>query len=260
MTNRKPDAPEVNTPELLACVSDEVREMVESGEVEVVPGKVGNKPVIRYSESKQWVKGVGSGQYPGAPNLGQIAKATAHKRTNQFREVLEVLTPLNEGPEVPGSVAWWHDKAMWAAAGAPQYVQCQHIGCEKKHLVAFKPDGGLIFKYIEMMGGKAPATMDIQVDATLQMLTAAMSKREVEVKVITADPDEASKRAQAIEARFSGAGDSDEGEDPASDAVIDAMFEDDLGRNDDAGPDTPYAFGDGASVDAVEGTSPASAD
>lgn len=201
-------APAMNTPELLELVSESVREGVARGEYEVLPGKQGDKPVIRYATSKQFVPNVGSGQYPGAVDLGEIAKATGFKRSRPYREAIEALAPWDQGPEFAGSLAWWYEKARWAASGAPQKVDCQHTGCSEKHLVAFKPDGGLIFKFMEMMIGKAPATMDLTVDATLEMLTVALSKRETEVKVITSDPDEAYRRARMIEQRFTSEGDS----------------------------------------------------
>jgi hypothetical protein len=194
-----------NAPELLEIVSEEVRQGVARGEYEVLPGKVGSKPVIRYADSKQFVPDVGSGQYPGAPDLGAIAKNTAFMKSKPYREAIEALTPLGVGPEVNGSLAWWHAKAMWAAKGAPQEVNCQHEGCDKKHLVAFKPDGALIFKFMEMIIGKAPATVDMTVDGQLQVLSQVLTQRDIQVTILEHDPSEAIKRSKLIDLQFSDA-------------------------------------------------------
>ena len=244
--------PLVNTPELLELVTDEAREAVKRGEVEVVPGKVGNKPVVRDVHTKNIVGGMGSGQYPGASDLGHVAKATAYKRTNKHREWIEARLDPEGDENTPGSLPWLFSKAMWAAAGAAQKVDCQHIGCGEKHLVAFKPDGNLIFKLIELVAGKAPATMEMNVDASLSMMIQALNKRDVEVRVITADPDEAIKRAAAIEARFSGAGDSDT-------SYYDAEFTE-VDHDDDASGSAPSGRDATEAVDSVEGTPAPTAD
>ena len=202
----------VNHPDLLALVNDEVRARVATGELEVVTGKLAEKPVVRDAISKQVVPGVGSGQYPGASNLGLVSKQTGFKRSRPYREALEALAPYDGDESTAGSLAWWYAKARWAAAGSPQKADCHHEGCGEKHSVVMKPDGNIIFKFIEMLVGKAPATMDLTVDATLETLHTALQQRETTIRVVSADSDESVRRVEAVAARFRGEGDSIEAE------------------------------------------------
>jgi len=189
--------------ELLALTPERYRMDVLEGRLEVLEGQNPNKPVIRvscdlfYVDGKDYKRGQtvpGTGRYPNANDIAVIGKETAYKLSKSYREAIETLTPIDGGPEVKGSVAWWFDQAWQAASGSPQLVTCTSCGHKWNH--AFKKDGGLIFKMIELVGGKAKETKDINVrDIEMKAL---LEKREVDVYLHEIDPNEAASRRRLL--------------------------------------------------------------
>lgn len=180
--------------ELMNLVSDEVAEKVRAGVWELKEGKNPDKPAVIDAHTKRIIGGVGSGQLPGAADLGEISRQFGYKRSKPYRQAIELLAPWDQGPEVKGSLAWIYDKVMWGAEGSPQLAECQHPGCGGKHSIVLKPDTATAFKMLELLVGKAPATLDMTVDATMELLTVALQRRVDKVEVLDSDDDEAQRR------------------------------------------------------------------
>lgn len=168
------------------------REMVPSGvdgvvlaprTLEVLPGQNPLKPVIRTSEDGRVV--AGSGRYPMANNIGAIGAATAWKRSKTYREAIEKIIPF-EDPDARFTLERLVEDAFDAAEGSPQQVKCPH--CGKVGITAFKKDGQLIFKLIELVVGQAPKTVEIKGDISVK-LQEVMNARD-DAAVITMSKEE----------------------------------------------------------------------
>lgn len=189
--------------QLIALAPERYRADIIEGRLEALEGQNKDKPVIRvlattyYVDGKQFGKGQllpGSGRYPNANNPAVIGRENAYKLTTTYREAIEALTPIDGGVDVRGSIAWWFDQAWQAAEGSPQLVTCTSCGHKWNH--AFKKDGGLIFKMVELVGGKAKETKEINVrDIEMKAL---LERREVDVFVHEIDPGEAAARRRLL--------------------------------------------------------------
>lgn len=137
-----------------------MQEKVATNNYRIYPGQNPDKPVV-LNASGNFVPG--SGRWPNANDPGWVSKTTAHKRTNSYRQAMETLVPLEGDETTRGSFAWWVAKAMEAAEGSPQRVNCP--SCGEASVYAFKQDGNLIFKIVELMHGKARESQDINVQS-----------------------------------------------------------------------------------------------
>lgn len=154
--------------------------------LEVMPGQNALKPVIREIESGRVV--AGSGRYPMANNIGAIGAATAYKRSKSYREAIESLIPF-EDSDARFSVERLIDDAFDAAEGSPQTVRCPH--CNKDGVVAFKKDGNLIFKLIELLVGKAPQTIEVKADISARLAEVMNARQDAKVIHMTREQWEA---------------------------------------------------------------------
>ena len=181
--------------ELIDLVSPELRARVESGELELAPGQNPNKPVVRDSASKALVKG--SGRYPNANDAARTSRLTAHKRTTSYRQMLENLWPSEGDENVPRSLAWVSKQAALAAEGSPQTVTCTECGHRWNH--AFKKDGLLLFKILELLTGKARETQDVNIKS--ESLVAVLNAREPvrDVIVHSIDPEIEKARREILD-------------------------------------------------------------
>lgn len=188
--------------ELMPLVNPIYRQEAEEGTIELLPGKDPKYPVVRDSVTKNLLPG--TGQYPAAPDMGDISRMTAHRRTNRYREAFEELMPAEAGATVRGSLAWLYDRAMQAAEGEPIRLRCEHEDCNKKHVVAFRADGNLIFKLLEMAIGSAPRHVDVEVNETQRMLSIILQKRVDAVPTFDSDDEEAARRRDEVERALNG--------------------------------------------------------
>lgn len=181
------------------------------GRVEALPGL--DKPVLRDATTKR--KLPGSGQYArksssstAVVQVGAVLPSpTSYRATPEYRQKFEELFPTGGDIEDRGSLAWWFDQAWSAAEGSPQEIQCphpewhtekEHRGTPVRHVVAFKKDGSLIFKMIELAVGKATQTQNINMKE--ERLVKVLEQRTVDVKVLGISADDVDHRMKAIEA------------------------------------------------------------
>lgn len=181
----------------------EYRDQILAGDIEVLPGQNPEKPVVRWAVGEK--KGQilpGSGRFPRANDAGAVSKATAYKRSASYQEAMNLLMPADRDETVKGSYAWWYNQAMQAAEGSPQTVRivCPHEDCtDSQHTqsaVAFKKDGNLIFKLIELKHGKAKETVEVNTEA--RQIIELMEQREIVVHVYGLDSVEEESRKLAV--------------------------------------------------------------
>ncbi len=186
---------------LLSLLPDNLRVGVLDGTYEVLPGKSAKKPVVRRSDTKALVKG--SGQYPKAPDGAEVGRATAHKQRVEYREAMQAFIPVlanvpaGERQEATRSFEALLDAAYLAAQGVPTRVECEHLDefgdpCRTKHIVAFKPDGNLLWRMIENLVGKATETKEIDVRA--QVLQQIAERRVVDVRILDGVSEDEQRR------------------------------------------------------------------
>lgn len=157
--------------------------------LEVLPGQNPLKPVIREMETGRIV--AGSGRYPKANNPAAVGAASAWKRSKSYREALEKAITY-EDEEARFSLERLIEDAFDAAEGSPQTVKCPH--CRKDGLVAFKKDGNLIFKLIELLVGKAPQTIEVKGDINLKLQEVMNARQEAAVIYMPKEEWEARER------------------------------------------------------------------
>lgn len=171
------------------------------GEVEILPGQKADKPVIRDSATKRLKKGTGRAVNANDPVL--VGKGTAFRQTKEYRDARErfdELFPLEGDPDERGSMAWAFEQFWLACEGSPQWVECQHPGCGKKHLVALRKDPNAMFKMIEARIGKAPQTVNI--NSHEEKIVKALEYRTVDVRVHGLDSGDVQARQALIGALY----------------------------------------------------------
>jgi hypothetical protein len=196
--------PEALRPAIRWVRIEDVHETVNpEGTLEVLPGQNPLRPVIRYCADVEGTAGqlvAGSGRYPKANDTSILARTTGYKRSKSYREAIEAAIPF-EDPDARYSLERLIDDAFEAAEGSPQTVQqCPHLGCTEKHVVAFKKDGNLIFKLIELIVGKAPQTLEITGELDVR-LAEVMGEREAPVNVLRLTREEAEDRKRQLVAQ-----------------------------------------------------------
>lgn len=179
---------------LLVLVPEELRPRVEAGELELLPGQRPDKPVIREVATGRLV--AGSGRYPKANDAGAVSKATAYKRKTSYRQGLELLVPL-EGTGV-GSFSWLLEQAIDEAKGYDYHIDCP--SCGETVEVIKKRNAMYLFKFIELLAGKARETQDLNIKS--ESLIAVLDQRVpvTEITVHTIDPETSRTRRELIEA------------------------------------------------------------
>ena len=177
---------------------------IKVGPIEVMPGIQPDKPVIRDARTKHLLPG--SGRHPLKEKVPEkaVTPVSDYRKTVQYREAFEQLFPAGGDPDERGSLAWWFDKAWMAAEGSPQLVECAHPELHQdkksgppKHIVAFKLDGALIFKMIELAVGKA--SQSININAREEKIVKALEYRVYDVNLNGISDSEASERRAMIE-------------------------------------------------------------
>lgn len=195
---------DTEAPNLVDLAPFEYREQILAGEIEVLPGQDPLKPVVRWADGPK--KGQilpGSGRYPRANDIAKVSRDTAIKRTKSYQEAMALLMDVEQGPEVRGSFAWWYEQAMEAAEGSPQIVKiaCPHEDCsDPKHTqaaTAFKKDGNLIFRLLELKHGKAKET--VEVNSQTQALIQVLEQRDVVVTVYDVGDEALEERTRFVE-------------------------------------------------------------
>ena len=178
---------------LLAQVSPDIRARVEAGELELLVGQRPDKPVIREVATGRLI--TGSGRYPRAIDAAQLGRDTAYKHSKSYREGLEKLVPL-EGTGV-GSFTWLLEQAIDEAKGFDYHIECQACGADVQ--VVKRRNAMYLFKFIELLAGKARETQDLNIKS--ESLIAVLNQRENirDITVHTIDPATANERRQLIE-------------------------------------------------------------
>jgi len=135
---------------LIQSLDDEAREMVESGEWKIT-GENNGRAVIVDAGTGRWVKG--TARPANANDPAEVARATAYKRTPAWREAWQNVFHLGGEDGGVGFEALV-EKLWWAVNGAKQVVDCPHLDCQKKHVVAFKPDPKVMMQMVESLIGR----------------------------------------------------------------------------------------------------------
>lgn len=177
---------------------------IKVGPVEVMPGIQPDKPVIRDARTKHLLPGSGRHRPKEKEPEKAVTPVSDYRKSIQYREAFEQLFPAGGDPDERGSLAWWFDKAWMAAEGSPQLVACPHpeMHQDKKsgpinHVHAFKLDGALIFKMIELAVGKA--SQSININAREEKIVKALEYRVYDVNLNGISDSEASERRAMIE-------------------------------------------------------------
>jgi hypothetical protein len=172
--------------ELLAVLTPELRDIVLNGG-SVVEGKDPNKPVVRNAKGRIQK---GSGVVKKHVDMAVISKEYAYKRKKSYRQALESIIDADGPPDKKGTFLWWLRQAEEAAEGAPIPASCPE--CNHKFQVPYgKKDGGLIYKIIELVHGRATETKEVTYkDETMEKI---LQYRAENVEVKTWDQDEAGR-------------------------------------------------------------------
>lgn len=182
-------------PELIDLVEEDIRSRVIAGELELLPGQNPSKPVIREAETGRLVKG--SGRYLRANDPVEVGKATGYRKSKSYREGLELMISLEGDPDKVGTFPWLLNQAIDEARGYDLDIDCPECG-HTVHTVK-KRNAMFLFKFIEMMAGKARETQDLNIKS--ESLVAILNAREPvrEVVVHQIDPEVARQRREAID-------------------------------------------------------------
>jgi hypothetical protein len=177
---------------------------IKVGPIEVMPGANPDKPVIRDAKTKHVLEGTGPHKPKEKEPEKFVTPVTEFRKSVQYREAFEALFPAGGDVDERGSLAWWFDKAWMAAEGSPQLVDCQHPEMHQdkksgppKHIVAFKLDGALIFKMIELAVGKA--SQSININSKEEKIVKALEFRSYDITLHGISSDEADARRTMIE-------------------------------------------------------------
>lgn len=177
---------------------------IKVGPVEVMPGLHPDKPVLRDANTKHLLPGSGKHRPKEKALPSKVQDLADHRKSVQYREAFEALFPAGGDADERGSLAWWFDKAWLAAEGSPQLVDCAHPEMHQdkksgppKHIVAFKKDGALIFKMIELAVGKA--SQSITINAREEKIVKALEYRVYDVNLHGISDSEADDRRSMIE-------------------------------------------------------------
>lgn len=195
---------------LVEVLGDEDRVKVESGELTIwFPGKEGAYPVLRWAKDNSQGKQAGAlapgtGHAEGAGQIGEIQARYAYRKSNAYREVLEMAIPAELDPEIRGSLGWIMEQAMNAVEGGQIYVDatCPQEDCGHKFKVKAwkKPDAMALKILIEQVLGAAVKTENVNVEQ--RVLIEALNERfDVTTIETYALPDEIiERRRREIEA------------------------------------------------------------
>jgi hypothetical protein len=177
-------------------------ERVQGGGIKVGPIEIGtvkpmhaSQPVIRNASTKRMVAGSGRAALK-PPEEKHVVKS--YRGTAAYREAFEVLCPAGGNPDERGTQAWLFDQFWQAVEGSPQYIQCPHSDCTKRHAVALKKDANAMFKMIELGVGKAAETKNVNI--TENRLVEVLEQRVVDVRIQGIDPAGSEARRRVIKA------------------------------------------------------------
>ena len=182
--------------ELLDYILDQnVRARVEQGELELLPGQKPDKPVIREVVTGRLVQG--SGRYPRANDPAQVGRDTGYKHSNSYRQGLELMIALEGDPNKKGTFPWLLTQAIAEAEGYDYDIDCPD--CGKTVQVIKKRNAMFLFKFVELLAGKARETQDLNIksESLIAVLQARTPVNEITVHAI--DPDTARERRALIE-------------------------------------------------------------
>lgn len=190
------------TEEEYALLPPDFSDKIRLKELKVLPREQwwNAKPVVVDPRGRM-VKG--SGKRRGSKDPVEVGKETAFTRSKTYLEARDKLISI----ENPDAVYRFEDliDSLWAAVnGVPYEVPCPHPQfCDtthKTHLLGRKVDTATAFKLYENLVGKAAESKHV-VQETSE-LRQVLEKREVEVKVYSADPHLAEQKRQVIEGQF----------------------------------------------------------
>ena len=153
--------------EIVAKLTPELQEKVlGTPGYNVYEGQNPNKPVVRDIQGKL-VKGTGIEK--NHVDMAEVSKTYAYKKRKSYRQALETIVDADGPPDREGSFLWWLRQAQEAAKGDIQRISCPE--CSHKFEVRGKRDGGLIFKIIELVHGKATETKEVSYkDETMEKI------------------------------------------------------------------------------------------
>ncbi|MEE8519061.1 MAG: hypothetical protein V3S98_08050 [Dehalococcoidia bacterium] len=184
---------------LIEAMDPETRRLVEGGDILITEIGQNGRAVLVDATTRQFVTGTDRPQ--NANDIGQIAKETAFKRTNSYREAWETMFQLG-GPEGARSFSDLVDTLWWAAQGAPQLADCHHAGCGKKHLAVLKPDAKVLMQMVDnLVGGKKQQIEEAGGIVELHKMLQDGGRSSEPTKIWTLDPrgdNSADARKQAL--------------------------------------------------------------
>lgn len=180
----------------LDALSPEHRSLVDAGIYSATPGE-GGLPVLRWAvgpQIGQFVKG--GGRPPGSPDIAEISRRTAYKRTDEYRALVQKYLPADIESGKRGSLGWLLDQGLVAIEGGdvPREIHCPECGHEWTQSFYKKPDSLALKLILELLVGRATEMKEVNV-STEQLLRVVDERRDArDIVVFAVDPTERARR------------------------------------------------------------------
>lgn len=187
---------------LLNQLTDEHRQLVETGVYNVFPGK--DYPVLRWATGPLVGKlATGTGITPNHNDSAAVGRASAFKQTAEYKTLLTRYLPADLDDTKRGSLGWILKNALNGLEGGDMMidVECPHCGEEFRHKAWKKPDPQMAKLLVEALIGKAGETKDVNINS--ENIYRLMDERRDlrSLQVFEIDPHEREKR-EAIDAEW----------------------------------------------------------
>ena len=151
---------------LLEQLSEEHRALVEQGVYSAHPGKT--YPMLRWAAGPRFGQlAPGTGVAPNAIDAPTMSRASAHKRTSAYRELLEKYLPADLDDKKRGSLGWILSQGLTALEGGDvvRAVQCPECNHEFSATMWKKPDTNALKVLMEALIGRPDVTKDLNINS-----------------------------------------------------------------------------------------------
>lgn len=151
---------------LVDKLTPEHKTLVEKGVYTVHEGK--DYPVLRWAGGSQFGQlAPGTGQPPGAADIGLVSQRTAYKRTTAYRELLEKYLPADLDDTKRGSLGWILSQGLTALEGGDvtKDVTCPSCQHQFKAKMWKRPDSNALKILTEALIGRADVQKDLNINS-----------------------------------------------------------------------------------------------
>ena len=188
-----------NDPALLALLPPELLARVETEGLRVSPGQNPAKPYVTTAQGKVTK---GSGRPPGANDIAQISRETAHQRTRGYSDALQMLIPA-EGDSGGAAVIQFKELIeQLRRLVVPKPIKRRKECPECKHEVVFEvdkaPDVKALIFAIERLAGVAPKTLEVHTRSEELIAILRDDRLMGTVEFVALTPEERARRARAM--------------------------------------------------------------